>query len=251
MSRVSARGFGLRFSVQPSPFHLPRWCQDFFTVSEHTGGNGRSKTLYCSDNGANIIMDKVDLAVANTQRNFMLVTPKPGHAGTRVVGNVFQKLDYSGHLWINLFSLKDALNITCPDVLTWKWWQKKETAMVNSADKFHVGRKSFRKSQPIGRADTGNEPERCLPYPSVSTRLLLLTLARSSFTDLQTKGLVQEEQVRVGFASLFEGMMDQLPQDRTTFTLCPGASASTPHSRAEQSGVAFLGDGRLHCLSGG
>ncbi len=66
---------------------------------------------------------------------------------------------------------------------------------------------------PIVKGDMVQEHERCLPYASLSVRLLLVVCIKSCYTGAKQKGRIVEDDVRTAMATLFERMMAHLPLD--------------------------------------
>ena len=180
-----------------------------FKTSVHKSNDGE---VVCIDKGATVVCKVADMRTTHVERKVFLSPPAPGVAPIQVEAAIFEFWQYSGHVFISLYDLRDAV-LPGSDMMGWRWWQKKVPSMQNTASKYQLGANSYLPGMPYGERGRRDTPERCLAFPSVSVSLLLVTCLRSAFTTSQTKGRVREDDVRQALGVVFEGMMKHLPLD--------------------------------------
>lgn len=101
--------------------------------------------------------------------------------------------------------------------------------------KYDIGNAAFRKAQEFGQNDAPEgEAHRCLPWCSVNLDLLLVLSLRSAFGADKRHGRVEEQDVRMAFARVFESLIGRLPKDSSTlsivFATIAVAHRSVPYS---------------------
>ena len=185
-----------------------------------------------------------EVKARHVTRSLVLSPPQTGIAPITVDGAVFEMWDYSGHVFINVYSLRDALFGSKSEHMGWKFWQKKVSSLEAICAKYHLGHNAWRPGMPFGEKGNVSEPERCLTFPSISVALLLTMSLRAAFTTAQSKGRVRETEVREGLGRVFEGMMKHLPLDHRWGKL---VLQSVQHSSSKSRVVAHLLFGAWPC----
>eukprot|EP00959_Pyramimonas_sp_CCMP1952_P362485 7591167-Pyramimonas_sp.AAC.1 len=121
----------------------------------------------------------------------------------------FEHLTPDGYGYVDFQHLVSALNLTDRSHSNGSAWFHKRSKAWN-----HLGTRfgltcSMKASMPYGaQADT--PPERCLPFPSMSLKFLLLMSLRSSRAPSERHGLLKGDS-KVAFLRVFDAFMGLLP----------------------------------------
>ena len=194
----------------PTLPHPPRWASDFFNASSHFG-NGTDQ-LICIDKGRVTLGERDHLNTKHIEREICLAPGGPGQLPLNINAAIFEVWNHSGYIFVSLYALKDLL-VPQSDHMGWKWWSKKKGSLETSIRRYQLGNLSYRPGIPIGRDEGRLSCDRCLPYPSLSIRLLVVTCLKSVHTSTQQKGRVTENDVREAMATLLDRMLLHLPMD--------------------------------------
>ncbi len=203
---------GCYLQCLPRAHANPRWAQDFFNTSVMTdSANGRfiqvGKGTDATEVGENIA-----LLQRNTLCRVSLVADSPGAPGIKVQAAVFERWDYAGSVWVSTSSLEEALALP-PGVGGWKWWQKKKSSIETMRGKFDLGRHAVRPAMPFKAEDRSSNPERCLPFSSLSVGALLLLALRSGSGATKRAGAIESAEGAAAFRQLFRGLVGHVPKE--------------------------------------
>ncbi len=166
------------------------------------------------DSGRETVGERGELRRKFVERELCLAPGRPGVQPITVPGAVFEYWSYSGYVFVDMYAIRNSILPAGHNSMGWKWWDKKKLSMESSARKYELGNASLRLAMPIGRngrAET--DGDRCLTYPSLSVRLLLVTLLKSCHTTSKQKGMVVEDDVRQALSTLLDRMLHHLPTD--------------------------------------
>ncbi len=180
-------------------------------MSIHNDEDGRS--YYHLDNGNSCHCESAQFKQLHKVIKLDLVKGSPGHDGIAIDSAVFEAWTYSGHVWVSVPDIKQAMNLP-NDNGNWKWWQKKQPMISKLASDHQLGSYAYRKAMPYAISKLKDVPvEECLPFASISIGTLLVVAVRSAYTSDGSYGRLTHGPSRLAFGRLCDGLLAYLPQD--------------------------------------
>ena len=120
-----------------------------------------------------------------------------------------------GHLWINIRSFYNALNLNLYPGTGPAWFSKREPTWRQWAEELDLGASAVRgslcyDSEESMSKQARNGDVRCLPFPSVNLSMLLVILGRGYHGKNKRGGRVEHESTRIRFKQLLDRILGDI-----------------------------------------
>ena len=143
-----------------------------------------------------------------------LVKPSPCRPEISVQAAVFEHHSIDGYMWVNFSDLMMKLNVEKTHGKASEWFQIRADRWRSVNEKFFHGQFGVLSSQSYGSV-ADSPRRRCLMFPSVSVKFLVLLALRSAHSGNRNHGLLQTPGSKEAFRLLFESLLGHLPSDFT------------------------------------
>ena len=197
---------------------LDTWCADMLTCKIYGNRLDAVNSLFVRKDGCD------RFPAANYVRNhrigsFTIVDASPGFQEIIVVGAAFEYDRGSGRLFLNFIDFVKRLNLV-KNRNGSDWFGKRSARWRATAEKFGGTFDCLKPSIPYKVADQEGSPEKCLEFPSMSLRFLVLFSLRCSWAASERHGRLQEEADRIAFQRVYKGIMAKLPASFGALVRC-------------------------------
>ena len=156
---------------------------------------------------------QVEQTLAMSQHSmgkFCIVEERPGNPSINVDGAVFEFPTRSGHLFIDFGDFCKQCKLLPPHNNGSEWFHKQRDSWERVAVRFGLERSAILQSQAYGELDPAH-PGRCLLFPAISARFLLLFSLRSSRAATANHGLLHVPTTRDALSRVYQGLCSHLP----------------------------------------
>ncbi|CAK0884953.1 unnamed protein product, partial [Prorocentrum cordatum] len=204
--------------VDPDDETPCQWCADVLSASVYGNSLDDLATMVVSFAGGPVFQ-ATRLVNAHQIGQFTLVEQAPGFDGLEVVGAAFEFNRGGGRLFINWGDLVAKLHLNKNQNGPY-WFHKRRARWVELSTKLGGTSGCARQNIPYDQRQHEREPDRCLEFPSVSLRLLLIQCIRHARAPSERQGRLSDASDQAAFGRIYTSLMCKLPRNFTFVIRC-------------------------------